>query len=916
MLMTEPTIQQKVDSTGVLLNLTDGEHVHVLHVDDDSCCLKVAKECLELQGKLRVDTALSVDEAVEKMKNEKYDVVICDYAMPGKDGLEFLKDLREAGNDIPFIIFTGEGREEVAIRALNLGADRYFNKVGEPGTVYGELAHSVLQVVKGRKREEALGASEDYLKAILSSIFTGVLIIDAETHEIMDVNSNALEAIGASREHVIGRVCHNFICPAQKGKCPITDLRETVDKSERVLQRADGGKIPILKTVVTMTWKGHKYMVESFVDITERKKVERALRENQEKFKQLFMDSPEAAVYTDPNSRISDVNPRFTELFGYSLDEVKGKNINHVVVQDDKIEEAEMLDRTSLEGCLYHETVRKRKDGSLVPVSISVAPITFEGKTIGTVGLYRDITERKHYERSLSALNNYSQSLNMANSVQEICGLALDAAQKTLGFKFADFLVIEGKNLHLVENRGRSKDFTVTLPMDGDRGVTVKVAKTGETILVRDTSEEAAYVKFGENIHSELAVPIKVGNEVLGVLNVESNEWNAFNEKDQELLEILASHAATAMIKLEYSKNLEAYAQEIRESQQKFEKLFMDNPEAMVYMDSSFCILEINPHFTKLFGYSPAEVRGKHINDMIVPTDRMEQAKMFDERASKGETYHEDTVRKRKDGTLIPVAFSTAPIAVGGQIINHTAVYKDISQLKKAEEGLRQTLKRLETMNEKLCVVGRLSRHDVRNKLSAVVGNTYLAKKKLPANSDVLEYLAGIETAVLQAVRIFDFARAYEMLGAEELVYVGAEKTINEAVSLFSDLHGVKVTNECHGLHLLADSLLRELFYNLIDNSLKYGKKITQIRICYEKSEDQLRLVYEDDGVGITPDEKLNLFKEGIGKGTGYGLYLTKKMMEVYGWTIQETGQTGQGARFLITVPTINEKGKANYKLD
>lgn len=915
-LMTEPTIQQKVDSTGVLLNLTDRERVHVLHVDDDSCCLKVAKECLELQGKLRVDTALSVDAAVEKMKNERYDVVICDYAMPRKDGLEFLKDLRDTGNDIPFIIFTGQGREEVAIKALNLGADRYFNKVGDPETVYGELAHSVFQVVQGRKREEALGASEDYLKAILSSIFTGVLVIDAETHEIMDVNSNALEAIGASREHVIGRVCHNFICPAQKGKCPISDLGQTVDKSERVLLRADGGRIPILKTVVTMTWKGHKYMVESFVDITERKKVERALRENQEKFKQLFMDSPEAAVYTEPDSRISDVNPRFTDLFGYSLDEVKGKNINDVVVQNDKIEEAEMLDRASLEGCLYHETVRKRKDGSSFPVSISVAPITFEGKTIGSVGLYRDITERKRYERSLSALNNYSQSLNMANSVQEICELALDAAQKTLGFKFADFLVIEGKNLRLVENRGRSKDFTVTLPMDGDRGVTVKVAKAGETILVRDTSEEEAYVKFGENIHSELAVPIKVGNEVLGVLNVESNEWNAFNEKDQELLEILASHAATAMIKLEYSKNLEAYAQEIRESQQKFEKLFMDNPEAMVYMDSSFHILEINPRFTKLFGYSLAEVRGKHVNDTIVPMDRMEEARIFDERASKGETCHEDTVRKRKDGTLIPVAFSTAPIVVEGQVISHTAVYKDISQLKKAEEGLRQTLKRLETMNEKLRVVGRLSRHDVRNKLSAVVGNAYLAKKKLPANSEVLDYLAEIETAVQQAVRIFDFARAYEMLGAEELVYVGVEKTINEAVSLFSDLHGVKVTNECHGLQVLADSLLRELFYNLIDNSLKYGKKITQIRICYEKSEDQLRLVYEDDGVGITPDEKLNLFKEGIGKGTGYGLYLIKKMMEVYGWTIQETGQPGQGARFLITIPAINEKGKANYKLD
>jgi PAS domain S-box-containing protein len=370
------------------------------------------------------------------------------------------------------------------------------------------------------------------------------------------------------------------------------------------------------------------------------------------------------------------------------------------------------------------------------------------------------------------------------------------------------------------------------------------------------------------------------------------------------------------MIKLEYSKNLEASAQEIRKSQQKFENLFMDNPEAMVSMDSSFHILEINPRFTKLFGYALDEVRGKHINDTIVPADRMDEAKIFDERASKGETYHEDTVRKRKDGTLISVAFSTAPIIVEGQVISHTAVYKDISQLKKAQEGLRETLKRLEMMNEKLRVVGSLSRHDVRNKLSAVVGNAYLAKKKVPANSEVLDYLAGIETAVQQAVKIFDFARAYETLGAEELVYVNVEKTIDEAVSLFSDLHGVRVLNECYGFQLLADSLLRQLFYNLIDNSLKYGKKTTCIRIYYEKGQDQLRLVYEDDGVGLTPDEKLNLFKEGIGKGTGYGLYLIKKMMEVYGWTIQETAQPGEGVRFVMTIPSTNEKGKANYKLE
>jgi signal transduction histidine kinase len=130
-------------------------------------------------------------------------------------------------------------------------------------------------------------------------------------------------------------------------------------------------------------------------------------------------------------------------------------------------------------------------------------------------------------------------------------------------------------------------------------------------------------------------------------------------------------------------------------------------------------------------------------------------------------------------------------------------------------------------------------------------------------------------------------------------------------------LKRVKIANECHGLTVLADSLLRQLFYNLIDNSLKYGDKTSQIRIYYEKTDDQLRLIYEDDGIGILQDTKPKIFDEGYttGKGSGYGLYLIKKMMEVYGWTIQETGEPGKGARFIITIPKANQKGKENYRI-
>jgi signal transduction histidine kinase len=295
----------------------------------------------------------------------------------------------------------------------------------------------------------------------------------------------------------------------------------------------------------------------------------------------------------------------------------------------------------------------------------------------------------------------------------------------------------------------------------------------------------------------------------------------------------------------------------------------------------------------------------------------MKEAETLDQNAKEGYVYH-NTLRKRKDGTLVPVAVSAAPTTINGRLTGYVAVYKDISELKSAEAAMKEMMQRIVLTNEKLRVVGGLTRHDVRNKLSAVSGNAYLLRKQLAGDSGVLEKLSDMETAVEQVTAIFEFAKAYESLGAEELVYVDVGKIINEAVALFSDLKGARVTNNCGGLIVLADSLLRQMFYNLIDNSLKYGQKTSRIKIYYqETSQNELTLHYEDDGIGIPKEAKPSLFKEGFttGEGTGYGLFLIKKMMEVYGWTIQETGMLGEGAQFTITMPRINPKGKENYRV-
>ena len=129
-------------------NVAKTERIRVLHVDDERGFLKVAKQCLETQGEFEVDTASSVNEASEKLKKTDYDIIVSDYHMPDKDGLEFLKELREKGNTVPFIVFTGKGREEIAVKALNLGADQYIDKHGDPETVYCELAHGISQAVE------------------------------------------------------------------------------------------------------------------------------------------------------------------------------------------------------------------------------------------------------------------------------------------------------------------------------------------------------------------------------------------------------------------------------------------------------------------------------------------------------------------------------------------------------------------------------------------------------------------------------------------------------------------------------------------------------------------------------------------------------------------------------------------------
>lgn len=207
----EPSKTEIEISTEASADITVTGTVRVLLVDDDASFSNVASQLLEMQGSFRVEAARNVWEALEKLEKGSYDAVVSDYQMPGKNGLEFLEELRQKGNGIPFVLFTGKGREEVAAKALNLGADQYIDKHGDPEAVYCELAHAILQAVERKATQTESFKKEAKLRAVLESSPEAITVTDL-TGAIIECNQAALDMRGCtSKSEIVGKNAFDFV---------------------------------------------------------------------------------------------------------------------------------------------------------------------------------------------------------------------------------------------------------------------------------------------------------------------------------------------------------------------------------------------------------------------------------------------------------------------------------------------------------------------------------------------------------------------------------------------------------------------------------------------------------------------------------------------------------------------------------
>jgi PAS domain S-box-containing protein len=302
-------------------------------------------------------------------------------------------------------------------------------------------------------------------------------------------------------------------------------------------------------------------------------------------------------------------------------------------------------------------------------------------------------------------------------------------------------------------------------------------------------------------------------------------------------------------------------------------------------------------HWGSLLGYS----RGDPIlpwEEHVHPDDRRGVLEIFRDHIRGNTPYAEASYRmKTKEGRYVWILTRGMVVArdAGGRALRMTGVDQDITALRTSQEALRE-------VNTKLNLLSSITRHDILNQVMALKGFLQLVEKRHCGDTESVKLFAWLNKISDTISRQITFTGDYQHMGEQAPAWQQVARVVKRAAESVM-LGGATLTVATGALEVFADPMLEKVFYNLLDNAVAHGGGITGISVSCHAEGEECIIVVEDNGTGIPASMKDAIFSRGVGRNTGYGLFLTKEILGITGMTVRETGEEGKGARFEIIVP-------------
>ncbi|MFZ0860388.1 MAG: PAS domain S-box protein [Candidatus Sulfotelmatobacter sp.] len=641
---------------------------------------------------------------------------------------------------------------------------------------------------------------------------------------------------------------------------------------------------------------------------------------------QMFQASPDGLCIADSSHRVLLANETFGRMFEYEAAEVVGQPLENLVVPPDRLAESRWVTEALAKGQrITLETQRRKKDGTLLDVSMSCAPLLLDGKMAGFYAGYHDISDRRRVEALSSALYRVAEKSSSAHDLQQFFAAVHGIVDELMYARNFYIALYDPASDLLTFPYFVDEQDTAPPPKKLGRGLTDYLIRVGQPLLatpevLQAMEERGEVARNGSRSLDWMGVPLRVNSHTFGALVVQTYSKNIrYGERDKEILTFVARQLASAV---EIKKNEQA----LRRSEARYRSLVQSSVYGIYRSSLEGRFLDVNPALITMLGYvSPEEVLLLDpTKDVFAHTE--EHTRLIEEFRRTGRLDGIEVKWKRNDGKAITVRISGRAVSSADEPADVLeAIAEDVTDRRVLEDQFRQA--------QKMEAVGRLAggvAHDFNNLLMVISGYAEVVLAALEPDHALREKALAIQQASDRATTLTRQLLAFSRKQLLELKVVDVNAIVADMERLLRPLIGENVefitSLTPEAAHTRADAgQLEQVLMNLVVNAkdaMPSGGTLTiqtenmVVDESHRRGPTFIRpghyvmLSVSDTGMGMDKETQSRIFEPFFttkekGKGTGLGLSTVYGIVKQSGGYVMVQSEEGRGTTFQIYLPRI-----------